>query len=734
MPISIDQFRMKAQQGDAERLEINSAGTGLHRKGISRSGRVVEWMRDAVGARKAENKKVMHAFVAALKDEYGDAIGGKFETELLGHRSKPLTSRQVRELIDHADTLHTSMCVRNQKRNLKTAQVYAPSEPNDKALGYMSAVAGAAKTTGASDALVEKLLDCGPDSETTGVRDAIREAIEAAGQDGKRVVSKTEARAIAQQEVAKSMRSRMAQEVTLDEPFRPTGPAADTLEQVKAFTAQRLNARLDGSAGADRKARFMAEQELMRNMSAQIGKLDNSALLKLYRTTLSADMVEVRLALANRANDPKARLLLEDLNSYEAMVHTEVIERTLPQPREDDDGFQNIDHGPKGGGLAALKATEDRAFKLELARQTDDYLRGDDPRRTGHPGAEAKLENTGVTIEEVEDALRSADLTINMGLKLFAKGGAFRDKSGKLVTGALRMKNIYDLPQEEKGPDYLKRRKLVEHALEPETAKVDAPGIDPDNHPISAGVNVGRRVRGAAPGYGEVVLILKPSVKARCTYTARDSFKVFEASVTREKIALYRAKVDEMLQPGSDLLKADRKALRDDPTKLNAMFNALEQMVAQNLSFGPDRPFIDEFQRALREVAPEPRSRLNYQLMNAAIDIFRKRPGAGGHVTTSDRMSHLIAGLNKNVLDHIVTGVRDAGQINLPINDYIEAQVYTGVDFASDVAEIRYPPRDTKRMSKQAYDDCVQGLRKMASELGIPVVAYKEADVERGHL
>ena len=246
-------------------------------------------------------------------------------------------------------------------QNQETAQLFAPSEQNDRALGYMSAVAAAAKAMGAPDLLVDELFDYGPDSQTTGVRDAIRQAIEAAGQDGKRVVSNDEARAIAQQKVAEFLGSRMGHEVTMDQDFRPAGSAADALEQVKSFRAQRLNARLGGAAGADP----MVEQELMRDMSAQIGKLDNTALLKLYRTTLSADMVEMRLALANRQNDPQARLLLEDLNSYEAMVQMEVIERSLPQTREVDD-FRIIDHGPKRGQLAAQAATEKRAAQREL--------------------------------------------------------------------------------------------------------------------------------------------------------------------------------------------------------------------------------------------------------------------------------------------------------------------------------------------------------------------------------
>jgi hypothetical protein len=717
---SLNQYLAKAQQSDAVRFEINSAGTGLHGKGISRGGKVVEWIRDAVGARKAKNGELMDDFVAALKADHGDLIGGKVETVLQGHQSKPLGSRQIQELSDHANTLRDSMRLQNKK----TAEVYAPSGKalgytNDKALGYIWAVGAAAKAMGASDELVGELFDYGPHSKTTGVRDAIRQAIEAAGQDGKRVVSNDEARAIAQQKVVEFM-------LTIDRPFRAAGPVAEILEQVKAFRAQRLNGRLGGAVRTDP----MVEQELMRDMGARIGKLDNSALLKLYRTTLSADMVEGRLALANREYDPKARLLLEDLNSYEAMVQTEVIERTLPQTREVEDGFQIIDHGPQRGQLAALAATERRAAQRELAFQTDGYLRGDHTDRSEHPGAAAKLANTGVTTEQVADALRSADLTINVPLYRFAKGAAFRDPSGKLKTRAPRLKNIYEVP-ETKGPDYLARRKMVEYALEPATEQADRDGIDPSNHPVSAALNAGRRIDGAAGGYGEVVLILKDSVKDRCTFTACDSFDAFEARVTRDKIELYKEKVTEMLDPGGGL-EAYSQALRNDPTKWKAMFDALDHMEGRD--FGAGRPFRIAFlSGSLQKVDPDESSPLNFSLTNAAIDTCRERPG-GGHVTTSERISHIVADLNPDVLDQVVTGAQDNSRINLPIGYYIEAQVYGGVDLASDVAEIRHIAQDTSQWSplqKQAYLDDVQGLMQVASELGIRVVQHQSADLTR---
>lgn len=501
------------------------------------------------------------------------------------------------------------------------------------------------------------------------------------------------------------------------------------VEQVKAFSAERLNAKLYAPGGSG--GRF--EQQVLRDMGAQIGRLDNTELLKLYRTTLSADMVEFRLALANRQDDPMARLMLEDLNGYEAMVHMEVVERSAQRPGEVDE-FQVLDHGPKLGQLGALASTEKRAADRDMAMQSDSYLRGEHADRAEHPGAAAKLAGTGLSPDQVTEALRSADLTVNVGPGLFVKGGPFRDEEGALRTEPQRLKNIYELPQR-KGPQYLERRQMIEHGLEPVTQRADRGGIDADNHPISAGVNVGQRIAGSAPGYGGIVLVLKDSVKDRCTFTAGDSFKAFEAQVTPEKLALYKARVAELLGPESPVPEQARQELLGHPTALTTFFAELDNMVGQD--FGAHRPFLDVLESAngpMREIDPGKVTLLKYRLQNLAIDTFMERPAAGSaHVTTPERMAHMIADFNQNVVDPIATGVRDDRRVNLPVNNYIEAQVYGGIDLANDVAEIRFFEKDVNTLDaaqKKEYLDSVEGLRQIAKDLGVRVVRYRPEEAQ----
>ena len=53
-------------------------------------------------------------------------------------------------------------------------------------------------------------------------------------------------------------------------------------------------------------------------------------------------------------------------------------------------------------------------------------------------------------------------------------------------------------------------------------------------------------------------------------------------------------------------------------------------------------------------------------------------------------------------------------------DDWVEAQIYGGVDLATDVAEIRYVVKDTSGMSperKRKYKSAMAGLKALAKAL-----------------
>ena len=168
---------------------------------------------------------------------------------------------------------------------------------------------------------------------------------------------------------------------------------------------------------------------------------------------------------------------------------------------------------------------------------------------------------------ELDKALRDADLTINLGANLFKPGGPFIDAEGRAKPDEMRIKNIFERPPDLKGPFYIERRVAFEHVEMPTLRAMDADGIKPADHPVSAGLNVGRNVGGAAPGYGACLIVLKDEVKqARATFTAQDSFRTYTALATPQTVAAFAAELEARIDERSPALldKAAWKQLKRD--------------------------------------------------------------------------------------------------------------------------------------------------------------------------
>ena len=295
---------------------------------------------------------------------------------------------------------------------------------------------------------------------------------------------------------------------------------ASALTRTADIAARRMEARLYASSGGG--AAF--EQEVMREIAAELGALPNAALLDHYRTLLSPDMLELRIKLATDEHSLAAQAALGDLNTWEALVQTELSERSLLAT----DAVAGPQDGTTLTGRQAgtIAHVELRAQKRELGWQSDEYLRGDQGAvRSDSPTALTAAQRTGLPLAAISKLVREADLTINLPGRLFEPGEAFFDADGQVIPGQARLQNIFQRPSNEKGDLYVERRRLVEHTEMPTLAKLDAAGFDPADHPISAALNPGRNLHGGgfAGGYGDCFLVLKDQVKqSRATYTPQE--------------------------------------------------------------------------------------------------------------------------------------------------------------------------------------------------------------------
>ncbi len=462
-------------------------------------------------------------------------------------------------------------------------------------------------------------------------------------------------------------------------------------------------------------------------LEPELAKLSNKELLEQYRNTMSSQMLDLRLALSQHSGD-KARALASLLNEYEAAVTTALLERskgvTQAPPRPTPD-LQAHD-------LEVLAEASRAAFKRDLAAQDDRYLAAKPGQQwRTDPGVRQNLVNAKVQIDpkEAGKLLRDSDLTVNMDLSVLFGS----DKPGVKADGSfdpqhLKLKNLFDLTPAQrrelsKGRGYMEKRQTVEHAQFPALARTEQ-GQDVDRlrgslHPISTALDPGHVVVGAASGsgYGCSALVLKDQVKQRATFTPMDSFYALDQEVTKERIDDFFTQLDQLM-PG--LNKVHREYLASNRA---AMRHILEQNIGRDFKLPHKRADMVDglLVKHLDKLHGDDKRRVETLILRS----FGK--GGQQHVTTQNRMHQLLKGMDQPELEQLekIQGIERP--TNLQLNEYIEAQVWGGIDLTKDVKAIRH------------YDigdeDTTDNLLRFGRQHNIPVqVISPEQSLKSGSL
>ena len=303
---------------------------------------------------------------------------------------------------------------------------------------------------------------------------------------------------------------------------------------------------------------------------------------------------------------------------------------------------------------------------------------------------------------------------------------AFIGEDGS-VKPSPQLQNIFERPSEEKGPSYLERRQIIEHAEVPGLKEREKSGVDPSLHPISAALNVGRGLGGAAPTYGAAFLVLKDQVKERATFTPTDSFYAFTATLDRDNIAHCKARLAQLTEDGSKLSEEGRTALGSLLPQIN---QDLDNAAGRSFGLGHPQTFEDFFHD---EIGSEVLNRLSsgdqQYVYNVMLDSVIDRSREANRVASYERLGQMIGDLQDATIDSLGSGAKDSQRINLPINDgkYVEAQVFGGIDLTKDVKAIHFmdfPPGE----GPPGYDNQRAGIEALASSLNVPLVLFKQGD------
>ena len=182
-------------------------------------------------------------------------------------------------------------------------------------------------------------------------------------------------------------------------------------------------------------------------------------------------------------------------------------------------------------------------------------------------GETEKLRNRdlpSVSVKEMADILRSAELTVNLNVDVLLS------EDGILAHPDQPMKNIFHLADENvfpKGEGYLVRRDATERLLFPE---LEGHAVQADERPVYGALNVQNRRIGAVSstaGYGTAAIVLKSDVARRATYIAEDTFYAPVVNMSQERRANFYALLDgaglpvELTAACRDVNSAEHKAL-----------------------------------------------------------------------------------------------------------------------------------------------------------------------------
>ncbi|MCA0325433.1 MAG: DUF3626 domain-containing protein [Proteobacteria bacterium] len=477
-----------------------------------------------------------------------------------------------------------------------------------------------------------------------------------------------------------------------------TPALAAALDSVHRLSQQRTDARLSALPGQSEQVAAQHEQVLR----GQIDAMGNQALLGLVRNLQSTDAIAFRLALAQAAATPghlHAQDLLEMLNAFEGHVLDAFITRsTQAQP---------VANAPIGdlspGQLTALGGQLGRDFKASLNEQSDPFLAGAPgaaPQRLEQKGAN-HLQQHQIDPGMLKKLVQAAPLTLNFDIDMFDRPTprpgqptprSFIRADGTPNTDALRMKNIFELPVSVKGPGYLLRRDAVERHQFPELARrEDRHDRRAQDRPLYAGVNVGGEQSGAAANYGSCFFVLKDEVKQRALYAPTDTFFAHRWHITPESATRFQHEVRGMLDdPASELSNPLREAVKNDPALLTDLEQKLKGAVRANTSgSGREGPIEDWVADNLKQLGKDQPFKVSIDdqgvLQAAAMRCFIDQEVRS---STLEHVDRLFRDLNQAQLEILKQFGKSPLAMNIGMQDYLEAQVFGGIDLNRDVAEL----------------------------------------------
>ncbi|WP_418765894.1 DUF3626 domain-containing protein [Mailhella sp.] len=296
----------------------------------------------------------------------------------------------------------------------------------------------------------------------------------------------------------------------------------------------------------------------------------------------------------------------------------------------------------------------------------------------------------GVSVKEMADVLRGAELTININADvLLSEDGLFAHPDEP-------MKNIFHLAQEQilpKGEGYLAHRDKAERLIFPE---LEGHAVNPDERPVYGALNVQQRTIGAVSmtaGYGTAAVVLKPDVARRATYIAEDTFFAPVISMAQERRDTFYALLDGAGLP-TEFVTACRDANSPEHQALERWFDDIAQAKDKRASAFNGLPSGIQLQE-------DDLDRFQGLLLQAFGDSSATRRLMATHDNLETLITHM-SDFDGNALALAAQKNADGAhpRVHLAGAQYIEAQIQGPLVPSRDIAEVRIDIEDIPRAAR----------------------------------
>lgn len=486
-----------------------------------------------------------------------------------------------------------------------------------------------------------------------------------------------------------------------------------------------------------------AGESTLRAFAPLVENMSNEELSAAYQCFMSAEMDLIQTALGHegRAGSANARAAASDLFDVQALILKEVSDRVTRgegMPGADELRPLSRQFGPLSSAPADAQAVPPAAGEA----QHEEHITHANLRTLVERGAQSAttrenmlepfqsdMQARGLPPElsarAMGDIMRSAELTRNMSL-----GAIFTAdlENSPLApeNDARHMDTAFHLAERgQRGDDdntfYMKARNAVESSMFPELYTQGANPAPADAHPAYAALNLDLNPMGIR-AYGECVLVLRPEVAQRATYTADDSFYNMPISTdpqTRRPMLLALLAHEEQTARAENkppMLPESFYAEMADPS-------SARRQIFEKWCDSMNRP--EARSELLSITMPiELTDGLNYDqksyLDGMLLEVFIANEEIPRRMATHDSLETLLPGMATPTLGSLARAAAQdgaRGPVGLLGSRYIEAQIQGGIILSRDVAEIRIPASACRSLPA-GWEEMADNF---SSRTGIPI-------------